>query len=233
MVDGDPDATARIVLDFQRAGRIGLDEAVLAGSKSIHQLETIIDMARGQGVRLLFTRLSAEQFGALREERKSLLDYDVVSETASLGEPHAASRPASVCIISAGATDARVSGEGARTLQYYGEAATLIDDVGVAGLWRLMERIDQIGQYPVVIAVAGMEAAMATVLGGLVQSVIIAVPTSTGYGVAEGGRTARNGLLASCSPGLTVVNIDNGYGAACAAMRVLNALHGSASDPGK
>ena len=107
MVDGDPDATARIVLDFQRAGRIGLDEAVLAGSKSIHQLETIIDMARGQGVRLLFTRLSAEQFGALREERKSLLDYDVVSETAILGEPHAASRPASVCIISAGATDAR------------------------------------------------------------------------------------------------------------------------------
>ena len=208
MVDGDPGASARIVLDFQRAGRIGLDEAVLAGSKSIHQLETIIDMARGQGVRLLFTRLSAEQFGA-------------------------ASRPASVCIISAGATDARVSGEGARTLQYYGEAATLIDDVGVAGLWRLMERIDQIGQYPVVIAVAGMEAAMATVLGGLVQSVIIAVPTSTGYGVAEGGRTALNGLLASCSPGLTVVIIDNGYGAACAAMRVLNALHGSASDPGK
>jgi len=97
-------------------------------------------------------------------------------------------------------------------------------DVGLAGMWRVMECIDAIGQHPVVIVVAGMDAALPTVVGGLVASVVFAVPTSTGYGVAAGGETALRAVLASCSPGLSVMNIDNGYGAACAALRVLRAI---------
>ncbi len=106
-------------------------------------------------------------------------------------------------------------------MAFRGIAAAVHFDVGVAGLWRLTSRLESIGGCPIVIAVAGMDAALPTVLGGLIPALIIAVPTSVGYGVAAGGRTALNALLASCAPGITVVNIDNGYGAACAALRAL------------
>ena len=96
--------------------------------------------------------------------------------------------------------------------------------IGVAGLWRLTERIEEIRRAPVVIVAAGMDAALVSVVGGLVRSPVIALPTSVGYGVAAGGSTALHASLASCAPGVPVVNIDNGYGAACAALRVLNLL---------
>jgi NCAIR mutase (PurE)-related protein len=114
-----------------------------------------------------------------------------------------------------------VSREAARTLAYYGVPCVEITDVGVAGLWRLMERIDELRRMQVVIAVAGMDAALPTVIGGLVASVVIGVPTSVGYGVAQGGQSALHAMLASCAPGVLVTNIDNGYGAACAAIRIL------------
>jgi hypothetical protein len=94
----------------------------------------------------------------------------------------------------------------------------------VAGLWRLLDRVEEIRRVPVIIAVAGMDAALPTVLGGLVPGVIIGVPTSVGYGVAAEGHSALHSMLSSCAPGLTVMNIDNGYGAACAALRVLRAI---------
>ena len=125
-------------------------------------------------------------------------------------------------VVSAGTSDVNVCKEVVRTLRYYGIECAEIYDVGVAGLWRLLDRVDDIRQYPVVIAVAGMDAALPSVLGGLVAGVVIAVPTSTGYGIAEKGQTALRAVLASCAPGVVVVNIDNGYGAACAALRVLN-----------
>ena len=96
--------------------------------------------------------------------------------------------------------------------------------MGVAGLWRLLDRAEELKTYPVLIVAAGMDAALPSVVGGLVPGAIIAVPTSAGYGVAAGGTTALHSMLASCAPGITVVNIDNGYGAACAAMRILRAL---------
>jgi len=99
--------------------------------------------------------------------------------------------------------------------------------VGVTGLWRLTERIEEIRRFPVVIAVAGMEGALFSVLGGLVGATVIAVPTSVGYGVAEGGRLALNSALGSCAPGVLSVNIDNGYGAACAAIRLMNTIGSS------
>ena len=100
----------------------------------------------------------------------------------------------------------------------------MISDVGVAGLWRLTERLQDIQNHKVVICIAGMDAALPTVLGGLISSALIAVPTSVGYGMAEGGETALRSLLVSCAPGISVVNIDNGYGAACAAIRILNQI---------
>ena len=135
-----------------------------------------------------------------------------------------------VAIVAAGTADSPVAREAARTLRHEGVEATLVSDVGVAGLWRLMERIAEIARHPVVIAVAGMDAALASVLGGLVPGAVIAVPTSTGYGAAEAGRTALNAMLASCAPGVTVCNIDNGYGAAAAALRILNMMKTAAPD---
>ena len=111
--------------------------------------------------------------------------------------------------------------EAVRTLAYYGEAAQEIYDVGVAGLWRLLDRLDEIRAMPVVIAVAGMEASLPSVVGGQVPGLVVAVPTSNGYGVSAGGRVALDASLSSCAPGLAVVNIDNGYGAACVALRAL------------
>jgi pyridinium-3,5-biscarboxylic acid mononucleotide synthase len=97
-------------------------------------------------------------------------------------------------------------------------------DVGVAGLWRLTSRLDELRSFPIVVAIAGMDAALPTVLGGLLGASIVAVPTSVGYGVAAGGHAALNAILASCAPGIVVTNIDNGYGAACAALRIAKAV---------
>ena len=120
----------------------------------------------------------------------------------------------------AGTSDLPAGREAARTLAFAGQPYREYTDVGVAGLWRLLERIDDIRSSPVVIVAAGMDAALVSVVGGLVASAVIALPTSVGYGVARDGATALHAALASCAPGISVVNIDNGYGAACAALRI-------------
>jgi hypothetical protein len=114
-----------------------------------------------------------------------------------------------------------VATEASLALQCHGVASDLLLDVGVAGLHRLLERLEQLRQARVLIACAGMEGALPTVLAGLVPQPVIGVPVSVGYGVSAGGKAALHGMLASCAPGLTVVNIDNGYGAAMAALRIL------------
>lgn len=129
-----------------------------------------------------------------------------------------------MAIVSGGSSDVPIASEAKKTLEYYGVNSLMISDVGVAGLWRLTERLQDIQNHKVVICIAGMDAALPTVLGGLISSALIAVPTSVGYGMAEGGETALRALLVSCAPGISVVNIDNGYGAACAAIRILNQI---------
>lgn len=160
---------------------------------------------------------------------RAALDYDPTSRTGWIGNPQLKSRRPSVAVLNAGTSDVSVSREAVRTLRYYGYPSLEISDVGVAGLWRLLDRIQEIHELPVVIVAAGMDAALPSVVAGLVPSVVIAVPTSVGYGVAEGGRTALHATLASCAPGLVVVNIDNGYGAGCAALRVLRLREASES----
>lgn len=209
-------------LDFERDARIGLEEAVFCAGKSAPQIDAIVEAAAARGARFLLTRLDPDKHAALLPVHRSALDYCPVSRTAFLGTPRVIEGPARIAIVAAGTSDVPVAREVERTLAYQGRAATLVADVGVAGLWRLTRRLDEIRAHPVVICVAGMDAALPSVLGGLVSGAIVGVPTSVGYGVAEGGRTALDAMLASCAPGLTVVNIDNGYGAACAALRLLH-----------
>lgn len=214
-----------LTLDVNRADRIGFDEAIYSAGKSTTQLEAIAQLLDERGSPGFFTRLKLSQFDALDKSLRARFDYDVVSSTGVFGQPHdrgtdAQPRPAAVAVVTAGTSDVPVAREAVRTLEYYGEAVLEAYDCGVAGLWRLLERVDELREMDVIIAVAGMDAALPSVLGGLVPGAIIAVPTSTGYGVAEGGGSALNASLASCAPGVVVVNIDNGYGAACAALRI-------------
>ncbi|MBM3394365.1 MAG: nickel pincer cofactor biosynthesis protein LarB [Betaproteobacteria bacterium] len=213
-----------IKLDLTRGERIGLDEAILCEGKSIAHLDRILDEAAEKNARFLLTRLQTGQWEALAPRHRQVLDYDPISRTALHGTPHAPRSGPEVVVLTAGTSDVPVSREAARTLQYYGVPVKQITDVGVAGLWRLLERVDELRTAPVVITVAGMDAALPTVVGGLTPAVIIGVPTSVGYGVATGGETALRAMLASCSAGLMVMNIDNGFGAACAALRVLRAI---------
>ena len=214
-------ASQDVKLDFERRYRIGIDEAIFAEGKSPEQLEVIFGLALERGLSLLVTRLSEEKARLLSPRVTAAMDYCRVSKTGFLGTTiPLASSTFEIAIVAAGSSDAAVAREAQRTLQFSGAASLLMMDVGVAGLWRLSERLDELRRCSIVIAVAGMDAALPTVLGGLIPAFIVAVPTSVGYGVAAGGQTALNAILASCSPGITVVNIDNGYGAACAALRV-------------
>lgn len=210
-----------VMLDFARDARTGLDEAVLCGSKSVEHLAAILDQVQQKSRRILLTRLTPEHHAELPAEHRARIDYEPLSRTGFFGGTHELKAQSQVAVVAAGTSDVAVGREAARTLRFYGEPATEINDVGVAGLWRLLERVEEIRRMRVVIAVAGMDAALPTVIGGLVSSVVIGVPTSVGYGVATGGETALRSMLASCSPGLMVTNIDNGFGAACAALRVL------------
>jgi pyridinium-3,5-biscarboxylic acid mononucleotide synthase len=211
-------------LDFQRPVRLGFDEAILCAGKSESQLATVFAQAAERDPSLLLTRLEPEVLALLDEPRQNAIDYDPDSQTGFFNWRAPASGEPRVAVVTAGSSDVPVAKEAARTLTYYGVASHAVFDVGVAGLWRLLQRVEELKSLPVVIAVAGMDAALPSVLGGLVPGVVIAVPTSTGYGAARGGETAMASALVSCAPGLTVVNIDNGYGAACAALRVLRLL---------
>lgn len=213
-----------IKLDFLRRERIGLDEAVYCAGKSDAHIAEILRQAEARGAAMLLTRLSPAQVEAIPTELQARLHYDPLSRTAFAGEVPAPTGASRVAVVAAGTSDAGVAREVERTLAFYGEPCTRITDVGAAGLWRLLERVEEIRRHPVVIVLAGMEAALPTVVGGLIPSVVIAVPTSVGYGVGEGGKAAMRSVLTSCAQGLLAVNIDNGFGAACAAMRVLRAF---------
>jgi NCAIR mutase (PurE)-related protein len=142
--------------------------------------------------------------------------------------PQANPERAAVAIVAGGSSDLGVASEANLALACHGIASELVLDVGVAGLHRLLGQLDRLKRAPLLIACAGMEGALPTVLAGLLPQPVIGVPVSVGYGVSAGGQAALHGMLASCAPGLTVVNIDNGYGAAMAALRILGA---SAKEP--
>lgn len=214
-----PDAN----IDYQRTERLGFGETIFCAQKKISQIDRILAEIAERGEPFLLTRLNEEKFAALDVAHRAAMDYDADSQTAFFQFAPAAPSAPLVAVVTAGTSDSGPAREAVRTLDFHNIASTSIFDVGVAGIWRLMERADEIKRHPVTIAVAGMDAALPSVLGGLAPGVLIAVPTSTGYGMARDGETALAACLVSCAPGVTVCNIDNGYGAACAAIRTLTA----------
>ncbi len=216
---------ADYLADSDRAARIGLEEAVLCEFKEQGQIERIVQSAIDSDHRQLLTRLQKHQFSNLSDNLKSRIDYEEISRTGIIGSIEIHDAKTSIGIVTAGTSDVGAAREAVRTLAYHGYSCEEYYDVGVAGLWRLMRVIEDLRRQPVLIIVAGMDAALPSVAAGLVSSAVIAVPTSVGYGVAKGGQAALQSILSSCAPGITTVNIDNGYGAACAAIRIVQNNH--------
>lgn len=211
-----------IRLDLARRRRIGMPEAILCEGKSDDQLQKIAARLELAGEPALFTRLSPDAHLHLKGVIAGFFDYDPLSRTGFLNGRLPDRGGPKVGIVAAGSSDLPAAAEAERTLAFHGISSQMVADVGVAGLWRLTEQLSLIEACPIVITAAGMEGALPSVLGGLVPSAIIAIPTSTGYGAARAGETALMAALTSCAQGITVVNIGNGFGAACAAIRILN-----------
>ena len=217
--------TAPAHLDWDRRRRIGISEAIWGQHKTAEQIATILESFHGCGEPALVTRVDAAKAAAVaallpghdlqwHHQARCLSSVPISLDGIDAAAP--------VTILSGGTSDLPVAKEAQLALAFQGIAASLMLDVGVAGLHRLLERLPLLRSAQVLIACAGMEGALPTVLAGLVPQPVIGVPVSVGYGVSAGGRAALDGMLASCAPGLTVVNIDNGYGAAMAALRILS-----------
>ena len=214
-------------LDLQRRNRLGMVEAIWGEHKSVDQIARIISAMHAAQELALVTRLDAAKAQAVLEAlapRPELaLQHHPEARCLCAGVlPPIDGASAAVTIVAGGSSDLAVASEARLALRCHGIGAELVLDVGVAGLHRLLDRLEQLRRARVLIACAGMEGALPTVLAGLLPQPVIGVPVSVGYGVSAGGQAALNGMLASCAPGLSVVNIDNGYGAAMAALRILN-----------
>ena len=207
-------------LDLQRRRRLGMVEAVWGQHKSVDQIVAILQTMQSAGELALVTRVDQTKAAAV-QERCSAVQIHHQAACLTLGEIPVTGQESQVAVLSGGTSDRRVAEEAALALRVHGVATASFLDVGVAGLHRLLDVLPELRPMSVLIACAGMEGALPTVLAGLVPQPVIGVPVSVGYGVSAGGRAALDGMLASCAPGLSVVNIDNGYGAAMAALRIL------------
>ncbi len=210
------------IIDFQRRSRLGVIEAIWGEHKTIEQISEILKKYQLSSETALVTRLSKEKGEKLLIQFPSA-KFHKISGCLTLGEfEECNSSEEEVIILTGGTSDLGVASEAEISLNLHGIKTKLLIDVGVAGIHRLLDRLDEIKLAKVVIACAGMEGALPTVLAGLIPQPIIGLPVSVGYGISGGGKTALEGMLASCAPGLIVVNIDNGYGAAMAAVRILS-----------
>ena len=215
--------------DFDRARRQGVGEVVYGAGKSAEQIAGICEsLARAGQTRTLITRIDPKKADALRAciTCASALTYREEASLAYLGGlPDAPDGDGVVVVAAAGTSDIAVAEEAAITAEFLGNEVVRLYDVGVAGIHRLLSCEDELARAQVVIAVAGMEGALPSVIGGLVSCPVIAVPTSVGYGASFGGVTALLAMLNSCASGVSVVNIDNGFGAGYQAS-LINHLHG-------
>ena len=217
-------------LDTHRTLRKGFPEVVYAQGKTRDQVLKIAARLRQTEKQFLITRVDTDTARALCRRLKGAVHHSI-ARCVTYEKPPLPKRPGVVAVLAAGTSDLPVAEEAAVTAEVMGNRVERIFDVGVAGLHRLLRRLDDVQAANVVIAVAGMEGALPGVVAGLVARPVIAVPTSVGYGANLGGLTALFGMLSSCSSGLTVVNIDNGFGAGYAAsqMNALAAVTGAQS----
>ena len=206
-------------VDLHRKHRQGASEVIYGAGKTAEQIIGIADAMKknGQG-RILITRLSAEAAEAVGKVHP--LDYHADARAAVLGGLPEPDGIGTVVVATGGTSDIPVAEEAALTAEILGSKVIRLYDVGVAGLHRLLAHLDEIMSASVIIAIAGMEGALASVIGGLADCPVIAVPTSVGYGASFQGLSALLSMLNSCASGVSVVNIDNGFGAACLASRI-------------
>ncbi len=210
-------------LDFDRKRRLGFPEIVYGASKPVAALVAILNQYQLHQEPALVTKLQKAKMKSLSKHFPAAF-CDPISGIFVLNRRESGLKVGEVAILSGGTADQYIVHESLYTLEYLGYKATIHQDIGVAGIHRLLDRLEDLKKVKVLIVVAGFEGALASVVGGLCPQPIIAVPTSIGYGVAKGGKAALSSMLSSCANGITVVNIDNGCGAALAATRILNAL---------
>lgn len=204
-------------IDHHRPLRNGIPEVVFGEGKTTEQLVEIARRLRARGHGVLITRLAQERASGVLHEMPEL-EYNPLARTAVLqGERVHSETHGTIAVVAAGTSDLPVAEEAAITAEFLGNAVERISDVGVAGIHRLLAHHEQLRRASVLIVVAGMEGALPSVVGGLVERPVIAVPTSIGYGASFGGLAALLAMLNTCAAGVTVVNIDNGFGAAVAA----------------
>jgi len=211
--------TNHVTPDLDREKRIGFAEVIYCPGKSDEQLSAAGAALFTAHANVIASRATPEQAAVLKRVADDV-EYNEVGRTAYIRRDKSARGRGVIAVVTAGSTDIPVAEEAACTAEVMGNRVERFYDVGVAGLHRVMGIRDELNRAAVVIVVAGMEGALPSVVGGLVSAPVIAVPTSVGYGTAFGGVTALLGMLNSCAPGLTVVNIDNGFGAAFAASRM-------------
>jgi pyridinium-3,5-biscarboxylic acid mononucleotide synthase len=208
-------------IDHHRALRHGYPEVIFGQGKTPAQVVAIAERIAGRGNGVLITRVTPEAADALGAALPAS-EHNALGHTVYLAPETPLERRTRgpVLIITAGTSDLPVAEEAAVTAAAFGNSVTRLNDVGVAGLHRILAARDLLDAAAVVIVVAGMEGALPSVVGGLIRAPVIAVPTSVGYGASFGGIAALLGMLNSCASGVTVVNIDNGFGAGCAAARI-------------
>ena len=216
--------TSDIRFDFQRRERIGLIEAIWGADKSIDQLQRVSEEVLKKKEVVFITRINKEKAKYLLDLYKNAIFYEKANCLIIGENVKKISTTKRIAIVSGGSSDLATTLEAKLALEIYGISCQTFIDVGVAGLHRLFSVIEEINKFDIIIVCAGMEGALATVLGGLLPQPIIAVPVSIGYGVSKNGETALNSMLSSCAPGIAVMNIDNGYGAAMAVLRIIRSI---------
>lgn len=205
--------------DFDRQRRLGMPEVVFGSGKTAVQIAAIMRVLNDAGQNAFVTRVTPEQAAAVQTEIPDAVYREeahiLTRDVAPLPQPEG-----KVAVLCAGTSDLLVAEEAALTAERLGARIERVYDVGVAGLHRLLSRIDRFEDARAIVVVAGMEGALPSVVGGLTDRPVIAVPTSVGYGASFQGLAALLGMLNSCAAGVTVVNIDNGFGAGVAAARI-------------